>query len=82
MRTADYVHPFVIPAVLTRPMEAAITTTRKEQREPDKLVRNVSQQGIARDTRWDNRPKTTEVLQVSRYVNATTAFYRVKAKVK
>ncbi|KAG1689659.1 hypothetical protein DVH05_002017 [Phytophthora capsici] len=30
-------------------MEAAISTTRKEQREPDKLDSNVSQQGIALD---------------------------------
>ncbi|OWZ10495.1 26S proteasome non-ATPase regulatory protein, partial [Phytophthora megakarya] len=42
-------YPFVIPADLTRSMEAAITTTRKEQREPDKLICSVSQQGIVHD---------------------------------
>ncbi|OWZ23830.1 LOW QUALITY PROTEIN: hypothetical protein PHMEG_0001240 [Phytophthora megakarya] len=44
MRTADNIHPFVIPADLTRSMEAAVTTTRKEQRETDKHIGGVSQQ--------------------------------------
>ncbi|ETP09246.1 hypothetical protein F441_14880 [Phytophthora nicotianae CJ01A1] len=49
MRSEDNMHPFAIPVDLTRSMEAAISTTRKEQREPDKLDSNVSQQGIVLD---------------------------------
>jgi hypothetical protein len=31
MRHLDYMHPFVIPVDLTRSLQAAITTARKEQ---------------------------------------------------
>ncbi|KAL3656714.1 hypothetical protein V7S43_018378 [Phytophthora oleae] len=80
MRNADYMHPFVIPVDLTRSMEAAITTARKEQREPDKLDARLSQQGIVLDIVATIDPKIWKFC--SRYVNAMTVFYRVKAKAK
>lgn len=49
MRSEDNMHPFVIPVDLTRSMEAAICTARKEQREPDKLDSTVSQKGVVLD---------------------------------
>ncbi|POM78845.1 Hypothetical protein PHPALM_3579 [Phytophthora palmivora] len=76
----DNIHPFVIPADLTRSMEAAITTARKEQREPDNLVPSVSQQGIVLDIVASIDPKLWKFC--SRYGNASTEFYRVKAKAK
>ncbi|KAG1713390.1 hypothetical protein DVH05_001177 [Phytophthora capsici] len=80
MRSDDNMHPFVIPVDLTRSMEAAISTTRKEQREPDKLDSHVSQQGIVLDIVATIDPKLWKFC--SRYVNAASDFYRVKAKTK
>ncbi|KAL3666269.1 hypothetical protein V7S43_008520 [Phytophthora oleae] len=42
-------HPFVIPADLTRSMKAATKTAKSEQREPDPLVDNIEQPGIVID---------------------------------
>ncbi|OWZ22597.1 26S proteasome non-ATPase regulatory protein [Phytophthora megakarya] len=55
-------------------MEAAITTTRKEQREPDELTHSVTQQGIVL-----NIVATIDLKLWNRYVNAT---YHMKAKAK
>ncbi|OWZ05075.1 hypothetical protein PHMEG_00022906 [Phytophthora megakarya] len=80
MRSVDNMHPFVIPLDLTRSMEAALSTARKEQREPDKLDSKLSQQGIVLNIVATIDPKLWKFC--SRYVNAATNFYRVKAKAK
>ncbi|KAE8899216.1 hypothetical protein PF010_g19593 [Phytophthora fragariae] len=41
MRPSDYMHSFVIPVDLTRSLQAAITTARKEQHSPPALVDSV-----------------------------------------
>ncbi|KAG3080699.1 hypothetical protein PI125_g20370 [Phytophthora idaei] len=48
-RPADYMHTFVIPADLTRSMQAAIKAARMEQRPPGELDDRVKRQGIALD---------------------------------
>ncbi|EEY58428.1 26S proteasome non-ATPase regulatory subunit 11, putative [Phytophthora infestans T30-4] len=61
-------------------MEAAICTARKEQREPDKVDSTVSQKGVVLDIVATIDPKLWKFC--SRYVNAASVFYRVKAKAK
>ncbi|OWZ05440.1 Glycoside-Pentoside-Hexuronide family transporter [Phytophthora megakarya] len=79
MRTADYVHPFVIPADLTRPMGAAITTTRNSAN-PISLSATYRSKELPLIPVGTIDPKLRKFC--SRYVNTTTAFYRVKAKAK
>ncbi|KUF93660.1 Homoserine O-acetyltransferase [Phytophthora nicotianae] len=49
MRTGTYMHPFVIPADLTRSMEAAIKDAKNAQRGPGPLADKIKKQGIGLD---------------------------------
>ncbi|OWZ16722.1 hypothetical protein PHMEG_0009447 [Phytophthora megakarya] len=45
-RPRTYMHPFVIPADLTRSMVAALKSTKTDQSTPDPLADNIKKQGI------------------------------------
>ncbi|KAF1782499.1 hypothetical protein GQ600_12259 [Phytophthora cactorum] len=49
MQSTDYMHTFVIPVDLTRSLQAALATARKEQYTPDELDANTKKQGIVLD---------------------------------
>ncbi|KUF82031.1 hypothetical protein AM587_10001081 [Phytophthora nicotianae] len=49
MKSTDYMHTFVIPVDLTRSLQAAIKTARKEQHAPDELDARLKKQGVVLD---------------------------------
>ncbi|KAL3667193.1 hypothetical protein V7S43_008127 [Phytophthora oleae] len=75
-----YMHPFVITADLTRSMEAAMNTARREKREPEPLDDNLKNQDIVLDLVACIDPKMWKFSR--RYVGALTTFYAVKAKTR
>lgn len=75
---SKYMHNFVIPADLTRSMQAAITTTRSEQRQHDALDDSVKKHGIVLDVVASIDPKLWKFS--GRYIHASAVFYDIKAK--
>ncbi|ETI54306.1 hypothetical protein F443_02848 [Phytophthora nicotianae P1569] len=80
MRTGTYMHPFVIPADLTRSMEAAIKDAKNEQRGPGPLADKIKKQGIGLDIVASIDPKLWKFS--GKYVGALTAFYAVKSNIR
>ncbi|KAE9063599.1 hypothetical protein PF006_g30902, partial [Phytophthora fragariae] len=78
MRPSDYMHSFVIPVDLTRSLQAAITTARKEQRSPPALVDSVKAQGFVLDVVATIDPKLWK--HSGRFVGALTGFHGIKSK--
>ncbi|KAE9045900.1 hypothetical protein PR003_g694 [Phytophthora rubi] len=78
MRPSDYMHSFVIPVYLTHSLQAAITTSRKEQRSPPALVDSVKAQGVVLDVVATIDPKLWK--RSGRIVGALTRFHGIKSK--
>ncbi|ETI32967.1 hypothetical protein F443_20294 [Phytophthora nicotianae P1569] len=79
MKSTDYMHTFVIPVDLTRSLQAAIKTARKEQRAPDELDARLKKQGVVLDLVATVDPKLWKMR--SKFVGALTGFHAVKTKI-
>ncbi|KAF1789247.1 Ulp1 protease family, C-terminal catalytic domain [Phytophthora cactorum] len=78
IRSSEYMHNFVIPADLTRSMQAAITTTKSEQAKTNDMDDRVKKQGIVLDIIASIDPKLWKFS--SQFVHASATFYDIKAK--
>ncbi|KAG3023774.1 hypothetical protein PC128_g12310 [Phytophthora cactorum] len=80
MQSTDYMHTFVIPVDLTRSLQAALATARKEQYTPDELDANTKKQGIVLDLVATIDPKLWKMR--GNFVSALTGFHAIKTKIQ
>ncbi|KAG6951418.1 hypothetical protein JG687_00013623 [Phytophthora cactorum] len=80
MQSTDYMHTFVIPVDLTRSLQAALATARKEQYTPDELDANTKKQGIVLDLVATIGPKLWKMR--GNFVSALTGFHAIKTKIQ
>ncbi|KAG6941928.1 hypothetical protein JG688_00018404 [Phytophthora aleatoria] len=80
MQSTDYMHTFVISVDLTRSLQAALATARKEQHTPDELDANTKKQGIVLDLVATIDPKLWKMR--GNFVGALTGFHAIKTKIQ